>query len=386
VLNPRLLDQARQVTPVVAAPETMLRGFERQASGPGWALVGDAGLVSHPATGQGIGDALAQAWYVGNAISRADDLSGYASWRADRARGHYEFSFRAGTFPGERAAAVYAGLAEDDAARQEFLDTFTKVRRPDDVLSPDRRTRWDASWIYGAGITEAIALLNDVDETELEHPVPACPGWTVRDLAAHLVGVAEDSVRGGFFPDALDAWQNEELGASRDEWTAEHVRRHGNASREALCLALDRHGSELVANLRRGIPAVTGRGVPAVTSANGWAFAAPVGDLAVHVVDLREALEKPAPGNPLTRWGFAAYRAWLAQRLAASGLPPLVLDDGRHRWQVGDGEPAGSLHADPLELFRIVSGRRSAGHIVAQTWTTDPQPYLPVIAPYPLPG
>ena len=65
VLNPRLLEQARQVSPVVVVPETMLRGFVRPANGPGWALVGDAGLFKHPVTAQGIGDALAQGWYVG---------------------------------------------------------------------------------------------------------------------------------------------------------------------------------------------------------------------------------------------------------------------------------------------------------------------------------
>ena len=74
ILNPRLLEQGRQVSPVVAVPETMLRGFVRPAHGPGWALVGDAGLFKHPVTAQGIGDALAQGWYVGSALGRGEDL------------------------------------------------------------------------------------------------------------------------------------------------------------------------------------------------------------------------------------------------------------------------------------------------------------------------
>ena len=68
-LNPRLLHQGHQVSPVVAVPETMLRGFVRPGTGPGWALVGDAGLFKHPVTAQGIGDALAQGSYVGHALS-----------------------------------------------------------------------------------------------------------------------------------------------------------------------------------------------------------------------------------------------------------------------------------------------------------------------------
>jgi uncharacterized protein (TIGR03083 family) len=376
-LNPRLLDQARQVTPVVAAPETMLRGAQRPASGAGWALVGDAGLVSHPATAQGIGDALAQAWYVGQAIVEGGDLSGFEAWRAGRTGGHREFSFRAAKFPGQRAAVVYAGLAADDEARQEFLDTFTKLRRPDEVLRPDRLARYDAAGAYEDGVAATVDLLQDTDESRLGDPVPACPGWAVRDLAAHLVGVAEDSIRGAFFPGALEAWRDPSLAAARDEWTAGHVQRHGGASRDALCEALDRHGRALVAGLRRGNPAVAG--------ADGWGFAAPVGDLAVHLGDLREALGLPAVADPLARWGFAAYRTWLAQRLRTSRLPALVLDGGSHRWQVGDGDPAGSLQADPDELFRVVSGRRSTERILSLTWTADPAPYLAVIAPYPLP-
>ena len=32
--------------------------------------------------------------------------------------------------------------------------------------------------------------------------VPACPEWSVGDLLAHLVGVAEDAARGAYFADA----------------------------------------------------------------------------------------------------------------------------------------------------------------------------------------
>ena len=34
----------------------------------------------------------------------------------------------------------------------------------------------------------------------------------------------------------------------------------------------------------------------------------------------------------------------------------------------------------------MISGRRSADRIPAYDWATDPAPYLPVIAPYPLPA
>ena len=63
-----------------------------------------------------------------------------------------------------------------------------------------------------------------------------------------------------------------------------------------------------------------------------------------------------------------------------------MLRDGTKEWTVGDGPPAGCVTADRYELFRMVSGRRSADRIATYDWTTDPAPYLPVIAPYPLPA
>ena len=141
-LNPRLLDRAEQISDVIAVPETMLRGFERQASGPGWALAGDAGLFKHPVTAQGIGDALAQGWYVGTALARGETLEDYAAWRADRAAEHFEWSYDAAHFPSSRAAAIYSGLVADRSASTEFLDTFTKRLRPSEVFTKERKARW----------------------------------------------------------------------------------------------------------------------------------------------------------------------------------------------------------------------------------------------------
>jgi 2-polyprenyl-6-methoxyphenol hydroxylase-like FAD-dependent oxidoreductase len=45
-------------------------GFFRQATGPGWALVGDAGHFKDPTPGQGIADALRQAEAMASAVTR----------------------------------------------------------------------------------------------------------------------------------------------------------------------------------------------------------------------------------------------------------------------------------------------------------------------------
>jgi uncharacterized protein (TIGR03083 family) len=377
VLNPRLLERATQVSEVVSVPETMLRGFRRRAAGPGWALVGDAGLYKHPATGQGISDALAQGRYVADALVAGRDLGDYGPWRDAHNAGHYEFSFAAGTLSSPGSDALYSGLAADPQASQEFLDVFTKRRAPHEVMTSERTTRWRTAWIYEQGLAELSGVLDGAGDV-LDLTVPACPEWSVGDLVAHLVGVAADAATGAFFDGAMRAWREPDTASARETWTAGHVQRHARPSLELLRHDLEKHGEQLVAGLRRGVPTVAG--------APDWGPSAPVGDLCVHLQDLREALGlDPEPSSPVTRWGFASYRSWLDQRLRQAGLAGLVLTDGDREWPVGEGPPAGSVTADTYELFRMVSGRRTADQIRAYGWTTDPSPYLEIVSPYPLP-
>lgn len=378
VLNRRLLERAEQLGPVQAIPETMLRGYVRRADGPGWALAGDAVSFKHPVTAQGIGDALAQGWYVGEALGRGSDLAGYDEWRHDRDAGHYDWSFVAAHFPTPAAAPIYAGLAEDAEAGQQFLDMFAKARAPRDVITDERAQRWHAAWVYETGVRDLVALIEDLDDDALTTPVPACPAWDVADLVAHLVGVAEDSVRGHFYDGAIDAWQDPALATAREAWTATHVERRPRRDREVLLRDLEAQAGALVAALRRGDNPVA--------DDPDWGRTAPVADLAAHLADLREALDLPTEArSPLARFGFAVYRDWLHLRLARSGLPALRLGNGSREWTVGKGEAAGSVTADPYELYRVLSGRRGTAAITALAWTTDPTPYLSVISPYPLP-
>jgi len=147
-LNPRLVDRAQLISRVVVAPEPMLRGFFRPACGPGWALVGDAGHFKHPVTAQGISDAVEQAWFVADALGGADPgLDTYQGWRDARAAEHYEWSFRSAHLPHpEQGHPVFAGLAADPEAGQQWRDLFTRLRRPSEVFTADRLARWAADW------------------------------------------------------------------------------------------------------------------------------------------------------------------------------------------------------------------------------------------------
>ena len=61
---------------MVSRPDGRARVADAAASstptGPGWALVGDAGHFKHPGTAQGIGDAVEQAICVAESLSGAD--------------------------------------------------------------------------------------------------------------------------------------------------------------------------------------------------------------------------------------------------------------------------------------------------------------------------
>ena len=373
-LNPRLLDGAEMVSPLVVVPETMMRGHYRRAAGPGWALVGDAGHFKHPATAQGIGDAIQQASFVAEAVVGGGDLSTYQDWRDDRAAEYYEWSFRKGRFANERGAALYSGLAVDPVASQQFLDTFTKTTRPSEVVTPARLAHWNAAWAYDDGRRAVRAMVEDLSEDQLALIVPACPEWTVRGLVAHLVGIARDTADGAYFPGAVDAWRDTSLATAREEWTAGHVAAGTGWDRDDLLRALEDAGSRVVSALRAGLDGPR------------WQLTAPVADISVHLHDLAEALDVQAPSaHAATELGFAVYRAWLGSRIVESGLPALCLTDGEQSWTLGDGDPAATLTAGRHELFRAITGRRSAAEIRDYEWEGDPTPYLAVISPYPLP-
>ena len=75
LIEPEVLDRAELVSEITVAPESLMRGFFRRPTGPGWALLGDACHFKHPATAQGINDAVEQAIYIAEQLSAADRVA-----------------------------------------------------------------------------------------------------------------------------------------------------------------------------------------------------------------------------------------------------------------------------------------------------------------------
>ena len=117
----------------------------RKPYGPGWALVGDAGLVMDPITGQGIGNAMCDAEVLAGAVVSALDGSGnpahalrrFHKWR-DRARtAMYEMTSDISSFQANpRGDALFEMLATNERGADRFLGVLTGVVRPDEFFSP----------------------------------------------------------------------------------------------------------------------------------------------------------------------------------------------------------------------------------------------------------
>lgn len=178
-------------------------------------------------------------------------------------------------------------------------------------------------------------------------PVPACPGWTVKDVVAHLAGVFDDIQRGNL--------EN----ATSDEWTSAQV--ESQRERSLANIGADWHISvhthprvfigEYVQNL--------------------------VADLLCHEFDIRGAI-----GNTEGRHLFEIRTATLYflngldHYFREDGVPALRIQVEDKAFTIGEGEPAGTVTLSWFELFRTVSGRRSRAQVKALAWDGDPDIWL----------
>jgi len=198
---------------------------------------------------------------------------------------------------------------------------------------------------YGMVRERLSKLVVDVPEPAAI-PVPACPGWSVHDVIAHLVGVADDVIGGRL------------AGAPDDEWTARQV-----AARR------DRSMADLLADWAEVGPPfqeVIGKG-------RRWPGLL---DVLSHEHDIRGAVAAPA--------GHDAPEVVLAAEFLVSILAPttaMTVRMGAQEMRVGpsDGPDIG-LVTSPFEVFRFRMGRRSRGQLAAMDWRGDPTPVLDCLA------
>ncbi len=112
-----------------------LPAYYRQSHGPGWALVGDAGLALDPITGQGIGNAFRDAERLSKAIIEAisgkcsyeEALSTYGHQRDEETLPMYEFTGQTAAFlpPSAEQIELFERLAQKPDAANSFFGMLT---------------------------------------------------------------------------------------------------------------------------------------------------------------------------------------------------------------------------------------------------------------------
>jgi uncharacterized protein (TIGR03083 family) len=201
----------------------------------------------------------------------------------------------------------------------------------------------DPASLYERTRREFIALLLGLSEAELRARVPATPEWSVRDVLAHVAGLARD-LNAERFPAADD------IGGG--EWTKAQVERARDLSLPDLVAEWDREAPKFEAGLR------------AFGYELGSHFLA---DLYVHVEDVRAALGfDPTQDELAVAVALDHYLGYLSEHLAATEWGTLDVVAGEGPRTLGrEGRHHARLSAEPAELLRVVSGRRSADQIRA---------------------
>lgn len=188
-------------------------------------------------------------------------------------------------------------------------------------------------------VTELTAPLDPAAAATI---APATPAWQVKDLVAHLTGVSADVLAGN-----LD-------GAGTDPWTAVQVDARRNRSIEEILT----EWHELAGPLAEVIPAVPD------SPRSQLIF-----DAMTHEQDIRGALGIPGAREEAATtigFGWAADIVGMMRDGAGAGALCLRTEHGDH--VVGTGEVTATVAADRFELFRAMTGRRSAAQIAAFRW------------------
>ena len=179
------------------------------------------------------------------------------------------------------------------------------------------------------------ALIDSLDARSWDAPT-RCTGFSVRDVAGHVVGLAEDVVRG--VPGSRNAEQ--EAASVRGDSPAQVAARL-RAAIESIRPLLDALDDDMW-NGPSGVPDLSfGRGVLTL-----WY------DTFVHADDIRVALDRATE----TGAGLAASVEYLAGELTLRGWSSATLAlDGLPRYDVGNG--GREIAGDAMQFVRVATGR-----------------------------
>lgn len=207
------------------------------------------------------------------------------------------------------------------------------------VLADDPRL---AARQYRETKERIVGLVTELDDAGLNTAVPACPGWSVRDVLAHVVAVAEDWVGGRL------------AGPPTDAQTAAQVARFGDHDLAGILAAW----ADAAAALDQ--------------MAESAGVQPPLGDITSHEHDVRAAIGRPGARDSSAVWSSSD------QLLANLSTPiPLLVtvEDGQYLTRPG-ADARIRLRTTRFEGLRWRTGRRSRAQLAAIDWSGDPTPVL----------
>ncbi len=144
----RLTAPLLEGTRMVAKPMGILsmHFFMKQAVGPGWALVGDAGLHLDPTPGLGITDAVRDAVALSEAIIDGSEKAMLLYWRRRDADslGLYHFAADMGSedYDNPLTRMVFKRAQNNPTMMQRMYQMMDRQIRPQDMLPPARAIGW----------------------------------------------------------------------------------------------------------------------------------------------------------------------------------------------------------------------------------------------------
>ncbi|MBA2725933.1 MAG: maleylpyruvate isomerase family mycothiol-dependent enzyme [Actinobacteria bacterium] len=213
---------------------------------------------------------------------------------------------------------------------------------------------------FGAAYSHCKLALCDVISSLTEHElrlnVPATPRWNVKDLFAHVVGIAVDFSTGNVA----------EVGKA--DWTQSQVDSRSSMSVNELIAEWNPAAEQVAGAMEYIHPAMAG-----LTLA----------DAVVHEHDLRNAVGRHGnrDGAPL-ELSLNTYARWANKRFKDQGHPALKVTSGGTTWNVGLGDPQATVEAPPFDMFRALAGRRTDEELSAFTWTGEREQLVPLISNY----
>jgi uncharacterized protein (TIGR03083 family) len=233
----------------------------------------------------------------------------------------------------------------------------------------------DLADVYEDVRRELSELVTHVSDDERATPVPATPGWSVRDVVAHLAGDAACLIVGDYPREFFESFGDDAAVVTLNRWTSGHVSARANWSIQEIIDEWEKSAAVLTQMMRgetswpNDIPFFADRVL--------------ITDIGVHQHDIYGALgiARDREGPPV-RIGVAGYIAILDMRLRSDEGPALRLEVGHKERIVGGDEPATTLRSDRFELFRALSGRRSPDQVKGYDWDGNPDPFLMYFYPY----